>query len=270
MRIGTPSFIHWGTLGAALFLLSSSAGAANRESKERAAKRACLNGDVTKGLKILTDLYIESKDPTYLYNQGRCNEQNNRYEEALGKFREYLRKVDISSDVYKADAQSAEQHIADCEALLGRKVADPAAAPMANPVATPVAPPPPVAAVQPAPPPATVVIRQPPSASTVTPSCTLCKVGIATAAVGGAALVTGLVLDLKANSMIGDIESHYSSSTYASAKNYKTISQVGYGAGAALVIGGAVLYYLGASSSQTTVFPTAGNTHAGVALQGAF
>ena len=112
-----------------LLLAVPSANAASKttkvEAKESAAKRACLNGDPLKGVQILTDLYILSNDPTYLYNQGRCFEQNNRYEEAVGRFREYLRKIDSSTPADKANAQSARKHIADCEALLGRKLADP-------------------------------------------------------------------------------------------------------------------------------------------------
>jgi len=236
--------------------------AKDREANERAAKRACLNGDATKGVQILTDLYIESNDPTYLYNQGRCYEQNNRYEDAIGRFREYLRKVNGSSSSDNADAASAEKHIADCESLLGKKVAEPTT-PAAAPVAASSAEPQPAPVLQS--PPTLTAQPQPPSAE---PSCALCKVGVTTAAVGGAALIAGLVLNLKANSMIGDTESRYSASAYSSAKDYKTMSEISYGAGAALVVGGAVLYFLGANS--TPVVATAGNHYAGVAFQGAF
>lgn len=131
------------------FVLLPSARAANKDAEARAAKRACLTGDPAKGVELLTDLFIESNDPTYIFNQGRCYEQNNRYKDAIGRFREYLRKA---KDASEADRADAEKHIADCRALLheenpsesggeGRtaatpKTAEPAAA-MANPAPTP-------------------------------------------------------------------------------------------------------------------------------------
>jgi hypothetical protein len=32
---------------------------------------ACLSGDYTKGVAILSELFVDTKDPTYLFNQGR-------------------------------------------------------------------------------------------------------------------------------------------------------------------------------------------------------
>ena len=49
---------------------------ASKESREREAKRACLNGEVDIGVKILTDLYVDTNDATYIFNQGRCFEQS--------------------------------------------------------------------------------------------------------------------------------------------------------------------------------------------------
>ena len=81
-----------------------------------------------------------------------------------------------------------------------------------------------------------------------------------TASAGGALLITGILLNLKVNSMSKDLENHYLTSTNSSRENYKTFSQVSYGVGAACVAGGAVLYYLGlrsgnASSAQVTLAP---------------
>lgn len=58
-----------------------SARAAEKEAREREAKRACLNGEVEAGVKILTDLYVDTNDPTYIFNQGRCYGQSSRYEQ---------------------------------------------------------------------------------------------------------------------------------------------------------------------------------------------
>lgn len=93
--------------------------AENVEVLEREAKRACLSGDYTKGVAILADLFVDSNNPTYLFNQGRCYEQNIRYEEAIGRFNEYLLKTVNISELEKADAQ---KHIALCEAALKKSV----------------------------------------------------------------------------------------------------------------------------------------------------
>lgn len=55
------------------------------------ARTACLAGDYSKGATILSQLFVETKDPNYIYNQARCFEQNSRYQEALSRFQEYLR-----------------------------------------------------------------------------------------------------------------------------------------------------------------------------------
>jgi hypothetical protein len=250
-----------------LLLLSSSAQAANRESKERAAKRACLNGEPTKGVQILTDLYIDSNDPTYIYNQGRCFEQNSRYEEAIGRFREYVRKAVGGVNADPADIEGAQKHIADCQAVLAKRDGG---APQPAVVDVPKAAPAPQAqapmpAAAPAP---AIAVQQPPPPASHQGSG-LRVAGVVTAAVGVAALAGGVALNLRANSMIGDLEKHYSANTYSSSKDYKTFSQVGYGVGAALFLGGTITYYLGWRAGATLV-PTVASGSAGAVLTGAF
>ena len=241
--------------------------AASRDTKARAAKRACLNGDPAKGVQILTDLFISTDDPIYLYNQGRCYEQNNRYEEAVGRFREFLRKTNGSRDTDKADAESARKHIADCEALLGRKVADPS-----QPAAPPPPPPAPPPVIAPAPQPAQPlqVVAQPAPTGSTSSGGGLRVAGVVTAAVGVAALVTGVLLNVKANDMVSDVQNRYDGSAYSSSKDYKTDSQVAYGAGAACVAGGLLLYYLGLRAEHVDVTPIALRGGAGAMLTGAF
>lgn len=119
-----------------------------QSQKEKQAKKACLSGDYQTGVSILADLFVESRDATYLYNQGRCYEQNVRYVEAAERFREFLRKA---TNLSKDDKDETERHIADCEQAVAKaKASEP----------TPVqAPPPPPAYVPPAytPPPAPAV-----------------------------------------------------------------------------------------------------------------
>lgn len=64
-----------------------SSAAKGRDSKEREARQACLEGNYAKGVTLLTDLFLDTGDPTYLFNQGRCYQQNERYPEAINRFR---------------------------------------------------------------------------------------------------------------------------------------------------------------------------------------
>ncbi len=82
------------------------------EAQERAARKACLLGDVAKGTEILADLYLDTKNPTHIYNQGRCFEQNGQNEQAILRFREYLRKAE---NLPAADANAVENKIKDLE-----------------------------------------------------------------------------------------------------------------------------------------------------------
>jgi hypothetical protein len=99
---------------------------------------------------------------------------------------------------------------------------------------------------------------------------------LVTAAVGGAALVAGLLLNLKVNSMSEELEQRnkYSEARDSSRKTYKTMSVISYGVGAACVATGAVLYLLGSSSqgdSPAVAFaPALATGHFGVAMEGRF
>jgi hypothetical protein len=288
MRASTLLALSW-------MLVASNAFAANLDAKEREAKKACLNGDAATGVLILTDLYVDTNDPTYIFNQGRCFEQSNRYEDAIARFREYVRKVG-SKD--KQDVATARKHIADCQALLaekkGAKVAEaPAAAPAAVTTTAAQAPAPaPVlqslqgatflATTPPAPAPTdpSLVAAEPvsrlapqPSEPFATPGSGLRTLGAVTTAVGGAAVVAGVVFNLKANSLVGELTPNYDRGKASSSQTYKTLSMVGYGAGAACIAGGAILYYLGwraGSQARTAFLPAVTDDGAGVFLAGAF
>lgn len=121
------SWIAFALLSVSLLVAQQSlAASAKPKALERAAKKACLSGDYTKGVSILADLFVDTNNPTYLFNQARCYEQNLRYVEAAERFREYLRKAPQVGDSEKADV---EKHIADCEsAAAARGGATPAAA----------------------------------------------------------------------------------------------------------------------------------------------
>jgi hypothetical protein len=94
--------------------------AAGQEMSERAARKACMSGDYQKGVDILSDLFINTRDPAHIYNQGRCYEQNGRCEEAVNRFREYLRTAKNPTAEEKLDT---EKHIRDCQGLLSQQQA---------------------------------------------------------------------------------------------------------------------------------------------------
>jgi tetratricopeptide (TPR) repeat protein len=85
------------------------------DAKKRAAKTACLAGDYGKGVALLAEIYVDTNNPIYLFNQGRCFQQNGRYEEAVTRFREYQRK---NADAGGAHDPEAEKQIAECLSLL--------------------------------------------------------------------------------------------------------------------------------------------------------
>ena len=125
-------------LASGVFLLAaSSARAGDRETQERAAKKACLLGDFKKGTEILADLYLDTNDPTYLFNQGRCLEQNGQNEPAILRFQEYLRKAE---GLAPADADALRRRIDDLQAALERRgkpaLAEPVPVPTPAPEAT--------------------------------------------------------------------------------------------------------------------------------------
>jgi tetratricopeptide (TPR) repeat protein len=243
---------------------------ANRESREREARRACLDGDYSTGVAALSELFLDYKEPTYLFNQGRCYEQNERFEEAISRFREYLR--------LKPEERSlVEKHIAECEALQQKKLQSaprPAAQPAVQPVTrsndqalAAVGRPP----GQPVP----VVATGPQAKAPASPRSGLRLGGIASAGVGVAGLVVGVALNLHANSLAKSISppNAYDRNIESRRKAYETIAWIGYGVGAAGLLTGAILYGIGwrkNSDSNVAVIPAVGPEMAGALLSGAF
>ncbi len=263
-----------------VLLWTSPTSAASQQAQERAARKACLGGDYAKGVDILADLFVATKDLTYIFNQGRCFEQNRKYEDAIARFHEYLQTGEGKLD--QADKSAAERHIADCKEMLAQ---DRASSP------TPTAPqsfaPPPVVATttEPAPTsePSTLVVAQPetqpaPAPAQASSGAGLRVGGIITASLGVASLGAGVLLNLKANSIISDMKATvdgYSASKNTEHDTYKTLAWVGYGVGAACVVTGAILYGVGlkaksSSSASVALAPVFGAGQAGAVLTGAF
>jgi hypothetical protein len=130
--------------------------AASNAALDKQAKKACLSGDYVKGVSILAELFVDTGDATYLYNQGRCYEQNVRYVEAAERFREYLRKA---TKLGAKERSETEKHIADCEAAIAK--AHPPEPPPPPPEPKPLLPPPPPVDPQPRGPQGTVTTTPP-------------------------------------------------------------------------------------------------------------
>jgi hypothetical protein len=216
----------------------------NRSATEKAAKKACITGDTRKGIDLLGDLYVETNDATYVYNQGRCFEQShNHWEDAVDRFQEYLRKV---PDLTAKDRAEVDAHIADCEAKQAKLA------------------PPPAALL----PPAAPVVR-PPAAGTANLSATpateahsgslLHTAGIVTVSVGVVALAAGLAFNLHANSLTSDLNkpAGWDRGKASSRDTYETLGWVSYGVGAAAIATSATLFVLGARSNATADAPAA-------------
>lgn len=267
----------WGLVVAAV-LAGGTARADSLESKERTARTSCLSGDYAKGVAILSELFVDTRNPTYIYNQGRCFEQNRRFEDAIGRFQEYLR---VGRDLGSEELSDAKKHIADCKQLLSEQTAVPARP--SDPAATAAAQPP-VAAPAPTPPRAVEVVTAQPAAVTMQPSVPaettgrgLRVAGIIVGATGGAAVVAGVLLSLKANSLASDMEKldGYTSDRESSRKTYRNLGLVGYGVGAACILTGGVLYVLGLKApatptSSVALSPLVAPGSAGLAMTGAF
>jgi len=274
--------------------VTTRAHASNEEAKERAARKACLSGNYQKGVEILSDLFIRTGNPVFIYNQGRCLEQSGRSEEAINRFREYLRKAKDASAEDRADA---EKHITDCQALLDEKAAhavgthaEPAPTPAQKNAAEQPATPGPKAASEPArgtlaepPPPAPAVpdtsgqlVANPPQPP-ASPGRTLRIAGIACGVAGVGSIATGIYFYTRARSFSDKVSSQdvTNSSDESSGKNAETMQWVFYSIGGAALATGTVLYLLGwpnvDSNTRTSgVAPLLGPGLAGVSAHGSF
>jgi tetratricopeptide (TPR) repeat protein len=256
---------------------SASAQQIDSESvRVNAAKKACALGDYEKGAEILADLFVATDNIVHVYNQGRCYQQNNRWERALARFREFLRKA---KNLTKAQRAEVEQNIAECEEAL-RKAPPPAAPLSASPAPagpespTPVAMPLPKAEVRPAhaaPPQET----PPPHTSAINDSGRGLRIaGLVLAGVGVAAIGAGVFCTFKTRN-ISSNERKYGATPEQEdeRKRYETWGWVSYGVGATALATGVVLYLLGwptSESGQMALLPRMNSTGGDLLLTGRF
>jgi hypothetical protein len=116
-----------------------SAAHAQTDPRMKEVKSACASGNFERGVKLLADMYVETNDPTAIYNQGRCYQQNAEPERAASRFREYLRKARDLSASERAEVEGFIKE-ADAEAAARAQRAAAAAPPPAGTPAPPMAP----------------------------------------------------------------------------------------------------------------------------------
>jgi hypothetical protein len=209
------------------------------------AKAACAAGRVEEGIATLARLYAESNEIMWVFNQGRCYQQNGRDEQALQRFREFLLKSSLlSAEEVREDAvRAARAHIASLEA----RVAPPAPA------------------------------RAAPLPDGPRPRYRL--VSAALGVVGVAGLAAGMAFGLRTRSLENKLQQDSASglvpgSRYSEGKRAETWQWVGYAAGAAALVAGALLFYVGspgeAPRASLTMAPLVSDRAGGVTLGGRF
>lgn len=273
MSLSCPSRPLLGAALLSVLVVMQPSRTAIAQDKAKEAKKACISGDFARGVELLSDLYVETNDPNFVFNQGRCFEQNGRYQDALNRFHEFVRKL---KDAGMPADTNVERHIADCQAMLDKQAGLPptgrAAAPVAAAPPVPPAPEPPAAATLPA-----SVDQGTQSAPAALPSGAGLRIaGLVTLALGAVGLTTGLILNLKANQLTDELqrsELSYSRQSDSTRSSYETWGWVSYGVGAACVAGGAALYFLGRRQDhgdRLAFVPVAGPGQVGAAVQGGF
>lgn len=91
---------------------SGTARADRIDAKERKARIECAAGNYAEGVRLLAELWVATGDANWLYNQGRCYEQNGQNDLAASRFREYLRK---GENLSAEEVEAVNRRIADLD-----------------------------------------------------------------------------------------------------------------------------------------------------------
>jgi hypothetical protein len=89
-----------------------------KDPREIKARKDCLTGNPDSGVALLVELFEETHDPNYLYNQARCYEQSARAQDAINRFREYLR---VAKNITPQEKAEVDKHIEDCRGVLAEQ-----------------------------------------------------------------------------------------------------------------------------------------------------
>lgn len=211
-------------------------------AREKEAKKACLSASqYEKGIDILAELYVDTNDSIYIYNQGRCYQQNSMHEKARGRFLEYQRK---NSHLSEKDLADLKQRISECESQLAQMApAQGKPAPLAPKGQG-------LVTVQPSPPSMVVTDAPPPEVATYNHRR---RLRVASAIVSGIGIIgigIGVTFNyLHDNHTNSANKDSYASNLKQSADNHRVYSLVGYGVGAAALVTGITLYVLSSRSN---------------------
>jgi hypothetical protein len=244
------------------------------------ARKACAAGKVDRGIQILAEIIVENGDANAVYNQARCYQQNGRPEQAVARFREYLR---TAAQLAPADRTQVEGYIVELEAEIetkARRAALPATAATGAPAGSAAT----AASEEPAPPPAapapTMVQPVPESVepsgaestggqslaesatsppASASPSNLRRTAAIAAASVGVASIAAGAYFGWKTAQVSREIENNRGPLQFAELERMMArgrqnagLQWAGYGVGIAALAGAAALVYWdhGAGPSQ--------------------
>ena len=176
---------------------------------------------------LLAQLYTDTNDPNYIFNQARCFQQNSHPDEAISRFREYLRKA---RNLPAQEREEVQQYIGECEAmkteaLRGRAPAAPADGALEQ-----------------------VKVARADTARRMR------TVGLVSAGVGALGLGFGIVMSLQVRAREDEFERKnlvtFNQKDYNSGQRIETLQWVGYAAGVVALGTGALFYFLGSQGDE--------------------
>jgi hypothetical protein len=269
----------------------------DEESTSNLAHAACLSGDIKQGISLLAQLYVQTKDAAYIYNQARCFEQNDQRDQAVSRYREFLRvAIDADPEVL-ARARAAIDDLKKQQNAEPRTDVSPPARPIEPPHAiVPRALPPQGIDAPP-------VMHKSRSDTSVEQSHgdsdgTFAWNGyrlgaLAAGGIGLAGMATGVYMGMQVNSITAGLEQderdsalpdakplYFDSDVHKDATNAEFFQYVGYAVGGVGIASAAVLWFLGSGANddpnaeaQTVsmgIHPTATPSSLGVGFYGRY
>jgi hypothetical protein len=230
-------------VAAAVVLCGAGRARAQGDPRETEARRECLAGRYQRGIDLLAALFTETRDPNHIFNQGRCFEQNNRPDEAISRFREYLRKA---PNLPPAEAAEVQAHIRDCEKMKSEQRAE--RSPGAG---------------------ADLELRQRLARDEDRRARNLRVAGIGIAAAGAVALAFGGYMSYRTHNLEEDFQrkqrlqmgAFFDRTAYNDGQRAELFQWIGYAVGAVAIGTGGIFYYLGyrerEGSPSVALLPTA-------------
>ncbi|MBN2577356.1 MAG: tetratricopeptide repeat protein [Deltaproteobacteria bacterium] len=238
------------------------------ESHYQRGMKAYTLGKFPEAIEEFEKAYELRSEPVFLYNIAQSHRQNNSPQRAIFFYRRYL-----EAEPQAKNRADIEQRIQDLQANLNGKpenATEPAPAPVAQPVPPQPLPPPQPVVVQP------MVVAQSQAQPDADAGRGLRIGGIVTGAVGLAGIGAGIFFFLHANSLYEEATkpgSVYDAAKDDSSKTFRGLGWAAVGTGAAAVVTGGVLYFLGAkkrSAAPVALAPIIAPGVGGAALCGRF